>query len=162
MSRCLLRPTEPVFATASKSFEPPDSLVEGGPRDDTRPDVRGGPGDASVAGPDASDGRPCRAPPGADDPRGEGGPARQSVDRRQPAGCRGRLRPGAGRGPRRRGCPRAPRRGGWPLAEKVAELGSRWIGGSLPDAEADSGQGPAADRDGGLAVAPMQEVFAAG
>jgi beta-glucosidase len=48
------------------------------------------------------------------------------------------------------------------LEEKVAQLGSRWIGGSLPDAEADSGQGPAADRDGGLAVAPMQEVFAAG
>ena len=48
------------------------------------------------------------------------------------------------------------------LEEKVAQLGSRWIGGSLPDAEADSGQGPAADRDGGLAVAPMQDVFAAG
>ena len=44
------------------------------------------------------------------------------------------------------------------LEEKVAQLGSRWIGGGLPDTEADSGQGPTGDR----AVAPMQEVFAAG
>jgi beta-glucosidase-like glycosyl hydrolase len=47
------------------------------------------------------------------------------------------------------------------LEEKVAQLGSRWIGGELPDAEADSGQGPTADRDN-QTVAPMQEVFAAG
>ena len=48
------------------------------------------------------------------------------------------------------------------LEEKVAQLGSRWIGGGLPDAGADSGQGPAADRDANRTVAPMQDVFAAG
>jgi beta-glucosidase-like glycosyl hydrolase len=48
------------------------------------------------------------------------------------------------------------------LEEKVAQLGSRWIGGGLPDAGADSGQVPAADRDGNRTVAPLQEVFAAG
>jgi beta-glucosidase-like glycosyl hydrolase len=48
------------------------------------------------------------------------------------------------------------------LEEKVAQLGSRWIGGALPDAEADSSQGPAADRDANHTVAPMQDVFAAG
>jgi beta-glucosidase-like glycosyl hydrolase len=48
------------------------------------------------------------------------------------------------------------------LEEKVAQLGSRWLGGGLPDAGADAGQGPAADRDADRAVAPMQDVFAAG
>jgi beta-glucosidase-like glycosyl hydrolase len=48
------------------------------------------------------------------------------------------------------------------LEEKVAQLGSRWIGGGLPDGEADSGRVPGADRDGDRTVAPMQEVFAAG
>jgi beta-xylosidase len=48
------------------------------------------------------------------------------------------------------------------LEEKVAQLGSRWIGGSLPDAEADPGQEPAADGDANHTVAPMQDVFAAG
>jgi beta-glucosidase-like glycosyl hydrolase len=48
------------------------------------------------------------------------------------------------------------------LEEKVAQLGSRWIGGGLPDARADSGQAPAADRDVHRTVAPMQDVFAAG
>jgi beta-glucosidase-like glycosyl hydrolase len=48
------------------------------------------------------------------------------------------------------------------LEEKVAQLGSRWTGGALPDDDADSGQAPAADRDAGRAVAPMQDVFAAG
>ena len=36
------------------------------------------------------------------------------------------------------------------LEEKVAQLGSRWIGGGLPDADADH------------TVAPLQDVFAAG
>jgi beta-glucosidase len=44
------------------------------------------------------------------------------------------------------------------LEEKVAQLGSRWIGGGLPDAEPDAGAGDGADH----AVAPMQDVFAAG
>jgi beta-glucosidase-like glycosyl hydrolase len=48
------------------------------------------------------------------------------------------------------------------LEEKVAQLGSRWIGGGLPDPVADSGQAPTADRDANSAVAPMQDVFAAG
>ncbi|HXP14753.1 MAG TPA: glycoside hydrolase family 3 N-terminal domain-containing protein, partial [Actinomycetes bacterium] len=48
------------------------------------------------------------------------------------------------------------------LEEKVAQLGSRWIGGSLPDAEAGSGQEPAPDADANHTVAPMQDVFAAG
>ena len=48
------------------------------------------------------------------------------------------------------------------LEEKVAQLGSRWIGGGLPDPVADSGQAPDADRDVDRAVAPMQDVFAAG
>jgi hypothetical protein len=48
------------------------------------------------------------------------------------------------------------------LEEKVAQLGSRWIGGGLPDAEAEAGQAPTADGDGDRSVAPMQEVFAAG
>ena len=48
------------------------------------------------------------------------------------------------------------------LEEKVAQLGSRWIGGALPDPEADSSQGPAADSDANHTVAPMQDVFAAG
>jgi beta-glucosidase len=48
------------------------------------------------------------------------------------------------------------------LEEKVAQLGSRWIRGGLPDAEADSGQVPAADPDANHTVAPMQDVFAAG
>jgi beta-xylosidase len=50
------------------------------------------------------------------------------------------------------------------LEEKVAQLGSRWIGGGLPDGEADAGQAPAADGDGNRnrTVAPMQDVFAAG
>ena len=38
------------------------------------------------------------------------------------------------------------------LEEKVAQLGSRWIGGALPDTEADTNR----------TVAPMQDVFAAG
>jgi beta-glucosidase-like glycosyl hydrolase len=41
------------------------------------------------------------------------------------------------------------------LEEKVAQLGSRWIGGGLPDPEPDSS-------DANHTVAPMQEVFAAG
>jgi beta-glucosidase-like glycosyl hydrolase len=48
------------------------------------------------------------------------------------------------------------------LEEKVAQLGSRWIGGSLPDAEADPGQEPTAEGDANHTVAPMQDVFAAG
>jgi beta-glucosidase-like glycosyl hydrolase len=48
------------------------------------------------------------------------------------------------------------------LEEKVAQLGSRWIGGGLPDPVADSGQARATDRDANRAVAPMQDVFAAG
>jgi beta-glucosidase-like glycosyl hydrolase len=48
------------------------------------------------------------------------------------------------------------------LEEKVAQLGSRWIGGGLPDAGTDSSQAPTADRDANRAVAPMQDVFAAG
>jgi beta-glucosidase-like glycosyl hydrolase len=48
------------------------------------------------------------------------------------------------------------------LEEKVAQLGSRWIGGGLPNAEADSGQVAGADRDANHTVAPMQDVFAAG
>jgi beta-glucosidase-like glycosyl hydrolase len=48
------------------------------------------------------------------------------------------------------------------LEEKVAQLGSRWIGGGLPGAEADSGQVPTADGDANHTVAPMQDVFAAG
>jgi beta-glucosidase-like glycosyl hydrolase len=44
------------------------------------------------------------------------------------------------------------------LEEKVAQLGSRWVGGGLPDAEAAAGP----DRDANRTVAPMQEVFAAG
>lgn len=48
------------------------------------------------------------------------------------------------------------------LEEKVAQLGSRWIGGGLPDAGADAGPAPAADGDANHTVAPMQEVFAAG
>jgi beta-glucosidase-like glycosyl hydrolase len=48
------------------------------------------------------------------------------------------------------------------LEEKVAQLGSRWIGGGLPDAGADAGQVPAADGDANRTVAPMQDVFAAG
>jgi len=48
------------------------------------------------------------------------------------------------------------------LEEKVAQLGSRWIGGALPDDEADSGEVPSADGDANHTVAPMQDVFAAG
>ncbi len=48
------------------------------------------------------------------------------------------------------------------LEEKVAQLGSRWIGGGLPDSLADSGQAPDADRDVNRTVAPMQDVFTAG
>jgi beta-glucosidase-like glycosyl hydrolase len=48
------------------------------------------------------------------------------------------------------------------LEEKVAQLGSRWIGGGLPDAGADAGQEPTADGDANHTVAPMQDVFAAG
>src|SRR5215204_4273628 len=48
------------------------------------------------------------------------------------------------------------------LEEKVAQLGSRWIGGALPDAEAGSGQAPSGDGEAGHTVAPMQDVFAAG
>ena len=40
------------------------------------------------------------------------------------------------------------------LEEKVAQLGSRWIGGGLPDTDADD--------DADHNVAPMQDVFAAG
>jgi beta-glucosidase-like glycosyl hydrolase len=47
------------------------------------------------------------------------------------------------------------------LEEKVAQLGSRWIGRQLPAGGA-AGQAPAADHDAGLAVSPMQDVFAAG
>jgi beta-glucosidase-like glycosyl hydrolase len=48
------------------------------------------------------------------------------------------------------------------LEEKVAQLGSRWIGGALPDDEADSGEVPSTDGDANHTVAPMQDVFAAG
>ena len=48
------------------------------------------------------------------------------------------------------------------LEEKVAQLGSRWIGGALPDPEAHAGQGPATDQGASHTVAPMQDVFAAG
>jgi beta-glucosidase-like glycosyl hydrolase len=48
------------------------------------------------------------------------------------------------------------------LEEKVAQLGSRWIGGGLPDAEADAGQAPAEDGEANHTVAPLQDVFAAG
>jgi beta-glucosidase-like glycosyl hydrolase len=46
------------------------------------------------------------------------------------------------------------------LEEKVAQLGSRWIGGGLPDDGA--GQSPTPDGDADRAVAPMQDVFTAG
>jgi beta-glucosidase-like glycosyl hydrolase len=48
------------------------------------------------------------------------------------------------------------------LEEQVAQLGSRWIGGALPDAEADPDQVPAAGDGNNHTVAPMQDVFAAG
>jgi beta-glucosidase-like glycosyl hydrolase len=48
------------------------------------------------------------------------------------------------------------------LEEKVAQLGSRWIGGGLPDAGAGADAAPTPDRDVDRTVAPMQEVFAAG
>src|SRR5918996_1720986 len=48
------------------------------------------------------------------------------------------------------------------LEEKVAQIGSRWIGGGLSDAEDRSGQVPTADRGANRTVAPMQDVFAAG
>jgi beta-glucosidase-like glycosyl hydrolase len=48
------------------------------------------------------------------------------------------------------------------LEEKVAQLGSRWIGGGLPDAEVDSGQEATTGGDTNRTVAPMQDVFAAG
>jgi beta-glucosidase-like glycosyl hydrolase len=44
------------------------------------------------------------------------------------------------------------------LEEKVAQLGSRWIGGGLPDADPDAGPDDGADHT----VAPLQDVFAAG
>ena len=43
------------------------------------------------------------------------------------------------------------------LEEKVAQLGSRWVGNDMRDA----GHGPATDHDAGINVAPMQDVFAA-
>src|SRR5918996_4367180 len=48
------------------------------------------------------------------------------------------------------------------LEEKVAQIGSRWIGGGLSDAEDRSGQVPTADRGANRTAAPMQDVFAAG
>src|SRR5690348_10809672 len=45
------------------------------------------------------------------------------------------------------------------LAEKVAQLGSRWIGARLQDIGADRGPDPAGPT---LNVAPMQDLFAAG
>jgi beta-glucosidase-like glycosyl hydrolase len=48
------------------------------------------------------------------------------------------------------------------LEEKVAQLGSRWIGGGLPDAGAGAEAAPTPDRDVNRTVAPMQDVFAAG
>ena len=48
------------------------------------------------------------------------------------------------------------------LEEKVAQLGSRWLGGALPDDQADSGEVPSADGDANHTVAPLQDVFAAG
>jgi beta-xylosidase len=43
------------------------------------------------------------------------------------------------------------------LEEKVAQLGSRWVGNDMRD----TGQGPATDHDASINVAPMQDVFAA-
>jgi beta-glucosidase len=48
------------------------------------------------------------------------------------------------------------------LEEKVGQLGSRWIGGGLPDAGTGGGQAPAEDGDANHTVAPMQDAFAAG
>jgi beta-xylosidase len=48
------------------------------------------------------------------------------------------------------------------LEEKVAQLGSRWLGGALPDDQADSGEVPSSDGDASHTVAPLQDVFAAG
>ena len=45
------------------------------------------------------------------------------------------------------------------LEEKVAQLGSRWMGNDLPDDDAH--QSPSTERDAALNVAPMQETFAA-
>jgi hypothetical protein len=45
------------------------------------------------------------------------------------------------------------------LEEKLAQLGSRWVGNDLPDAG--THEGPAGDRDAALNVAPMQDAFAA-
>jgi beta-xylosidase len=43
------------------------------------------------------------------------------------------------------------------LEEKVAQLGSRWVGNDMRD----TGHGPATDLDASINVAPMQDVFAA-
>ncbi|MFL6127542.1 MAG: glycoside hydrolase family 3 N-terminal domain-containing protein [Mycobacteriales bacterium] len=48
------------------------------------------------------------------------------------------------------------------LEEKVAQLGSRWVGNDMHAGDADPDRGPAADPDANLIVAPMQDVFAAG
>jgi beta-glucosidase-like glycosyl hydrolase len=45
------------------------------------------------------------------------------------------------------------------LEEKVAQLGSRWIGNDIWPADLETG--PAADHDAEINVAPMQDVFAA-
>jgi beta-glucosidase len=46
------------------------------------------------------------------------------------------------------------------LEEKVAQLGSRWVGNDMQAGD-DSGGGPPADHGADLNVAPMQDVFAA-
>ena len=47
------------------------------------------------------------------------------------------------------------------LEEKVAQLGSRWVGNDLPGGAMSSPEGPEPDRQETLNVAPMQDVFAA-
>jgi beta-glucosidase len=47
------------------------------------------------------------------------------------------------------------------LEEKVAQLGSRWVGNDMQQADATADEGPLADHDANLNVAPMQDVFAA-
>src|SRR5215216_3845506 len=114
MSRCQLRPTEPVFRNPSKRFEQSDDLVEGGP----------------VTTPDPTAVADRGAPRWQD-------PTLPTADRVELLLEQ------------------------MTLEEKVAQLGSRWIGGGLPDAEVDSGQEATTGGDTNRTVAPMQDVFAA-
>jgi beta-glucosidase len=47
------------------------------------------------------------------------------------------------------------------LEEKVAQLGSRWALNDMQHSDQENGQGPVADQEAALNVAPMQDVFAA-